>query len=84
MMTPDEEARYVAALEAVNKALQDAKDVLVNAPPGAELLLSEWVVVMNWVDQNDGNCLISCHSNIGSLVSHAKGLLHMALHNAGS
>lgn len=80
---PQEDGR-----QAIASAIQDSEPVLgpgkledsdqLDEPPNGPCLLSEWVLVMNWVDE-DGKSFITKLTSEGLLDHHSNGLLWTAL-----
>lgn len=67
----------LAAIEAIEAALNEhAADI----SPTGDGIPSEWVLIVNWVGQEDGNVHMASIIPPHMLISHRSGLLFEALH----
>lgn len=49
-------------------------------PPGANVLLSEWVIVANWLDASDDAGYLTRFGSANLQTAHRVGLLHEGLY----
>ncbi len=84
-LTPEQ----VAAQQRIHELLSELAEAVgpsgwpeedEGAPEGATMLLSEWVIMANWLNADDGKGFLTRFNSANLQTAHRVGLLHEGLY----